>query len=275
VTFEIASAMAYDSGSITFMKSIILPAILFVSSLLPSFAITNAEITPTALLGKTLTFTIVNGKAPYATTGTWTGTFAASGNVFTAKNISGDFKDITTTYTAQPGDTYTSITLAKFVDGHTTTNLTLYTTNGIGGYEASIPNLFGTGLNGTFVFGTPIVKAPEIDVKIGATNLKDAVGKNTFGKVKVKKASTAKTITIKNTGKANLTGLAISKTGKDAADFVVTKLPKTSLAPGASISVKATFKPKVKGTKNAVIIVTSNDKDESKFDIKVTGVATK
>jgi len=257
------------------MKSLILPAILFVASLVPAFAITNAEITPAALAGKTLTFTIVNGKAPYATTGTWTGTFAASGNVFTAKKITGDFKDITTTYSAQADNNYTSITLAKFVAGHTTTNLTLYTMDGIGGYEVSIPNLFNTNLSGTFVFGAPVVKLPEIDVKVGTARLKDAVGKTNFGKVKVKKASTVKTITIKNTGTAPLTGLALSKTGKDAADFVVSKLTKKSLAPGASISLKASFKPKVKGTKNATIVIKSNDKDESQFDIKVAGTATK
>lgn len=257
------------------MKSIILPAALFVASLVPAFAITNAEITPAALAGKTLTFTIVNGKAPYATTGTWTGTFAASGNVFTAKKITGDFKDITTTYSAQGDSNYTSITLAKFVDGHTTTNLTLYTTDGIGGYEVSIPNLFNTSLNGTFVFGAPVVKLPEIDVKIGATTLKDAVGKNNFGKVKAGKTSVVKTVTIKNTGTAKLSGLAVSKTGKDAADFSVSKLSRTSLGPGASITLKATFKPKAKGTKNAVIIIKSNDKNESQFDIKVTGTATK
>lgn len=256
------------------MKSVILPAILFASTLVSAFAITDAEITPAALVGKTLTFTIVNGGAPYATTGTWSGTFAASGNAFTAAKITGDFKDITTTYTTQPGNG-TNFTLANFVDGHTTTNLTLYTIAGIGHYEAYIDGLNGVSLNGTFVFGAPVVKGPEIDVKLGTTTLTDAVGKSDFGSVKAGKAAKAKTVTIKNTGTTKLTGLAISKAGKNAADFTVTKLAKTSLAPGASVTFKTTFKPKAKGTKNAIIKIKSNDKDESQFDIKVTGTATK
>lgn len=257
------------------MKSIVLPALLLVSSIVSALAITDAEITPTALVGKTLTFTIVNGNSPFATTGTWSGAFAASGNAFTATRITGDFVNISTTFTSALDGGYSVTSLAKIVEGQAPAKLTLYTVSGVGHYEVSIPNLFGAGQNGTFVFGTPVVTGPEIDVKLGTAALTDAVGNNSFGTVKAKKASKPQIVTIKNTGTTKLTGLAVSKSGKNASDFFITKLPKKSLAPGASMTFKTTFKPKAKGTKNAVIKIKSSDKNESPFDINVTGVATK
>lgn len=259
------------------MKNILLPAILFVSSLLPAFSITDADITPAALVGKTLTFTIVNGSSPFATTGTWSGSFAASGDAFTATKVTGDFVDISTTFTAGLDNGYSVVTLGKIVEGQNPAHLTLYTTpDGVGHYEVSIQDLNGTGQNGTFDFGLiTVIKAPEISVKLGTSTLKDNKGKTDFGSVKAGKSGKPKTVTIKNTGAAKLTGITLSKNGKNAGDFVLTKLKKTSLAPGASMTFNATFKPKAKGAKNAVITIKSNDKDEKSFEIKVTGTATK
>lgn len=275
-SFSIACPPPSASWFGSFMKNLLLPAILFVSSLLPAFSITDADITPAALVGKTLTFTIVNGSSPFATTGTWSGNFAASGNAFTATNVTGDFVDISTTFTAGLDNGYSVVTLAKIVEGQNPAQLTLYTTSdGVGHYEVSIQDLNGTGQNGTFDFGLTVTKSPEISVKLGTSTLKDNKGKTDFGSVKAGKAGKAKTVTIKNTGAAKLTGLALSKSGKNASDFTLTKLKKTSLAPGASITFNATFKPKAKGAKNAVITIKSNDKDEKSFRIKVSGTATK
>lgn len=258
------------------MKNIVLPAVLFATLLTSTFAITDAEITPAALVGKTLTFAIVNGGSPFATTGTWSGNFAASGGAFTATKITGDFANISTTYTAATSGTATDVMLAKFVEGRPSTTLTLYIANGVGNYEAFIAGLNGVSLNGTFTFGTPPVSGPEISLQqpVG-TELTDGSSKKAFGKVKIGKASAAKIFTIKNTGITQLTGLAISKNGKNSADFATSALAKISLAPGASMTFKATFKPKTKGAKTAVFIVKSNDKDESSFDILVTGSAIK
>jgi Abnormal spindle-like microcephaly-assoc'd, ASPM-SPD-2-Hydin len=254
------------------MKNIVLPAVLLASLLTPAFAITDAEITPAALVGKTLTFAIVNGGAPYASTGTWSGSFAASGGGFTAAKITGDFANISTTYTAAILGTFTEVALAKFVEGQAPATLLLYTLNGVGNYEAYINGLNGISLNGTFTFGTAVVPSSEISVQqpVG-TELADGRSRKSFGPVKVGKVSAAKVFTIKNTGKAALTGLAISKSGKNSADFSTSALTKTRLAPGASMTFKASFKPKTKGVKKAVIQLKSNDKDESPFDIPVTG----
>ena len=256
------------------MKNILLPAALLVSSLAPVFAITDAEITPAALIGKTLTFTIANGGAPYATVGTWSGSFAATGGGFTASRVTGDFTNISTTYTASVNASATDVVLAKFVEGQPSATLILYTANGIGQYETFINGVMGVSLNGTFTFGTPALSGPEISLQqpVG-TELADGSSKKTFGSVKIGNASAAKTFTIKNAGNAKLTGLAISKSGVNAGDFTISPLTKTILAPGASITFKATFKPKTKGAKNAVVKIKSNDKDESSFDVPVAGSA--
>ncbi len=258
------------------MKNILLPAVLLVSSLVPALAITDAEITPTALVGKTLVFTIVNGGAPYATTGTWSGTFAASGTAFTAKKITGDFVDITTTYTAAADGTFTNVSLPKLVEGQAAAQMTLYVDNGVGKYEAYINGVFGVSLNGTFVFGSTLVKAPEIAVQQPAgSNLVDAISKKSFGSVKIGKSGATKTFTIKNTGTAKLSGLAITKNGANKSDFSVSALTKTRLPAGGSTTFTVTFKPATKGTKNAAIHLSSSDADESPFDIKLTGKGTK
>lgn len=112
---------------------------------------------------------------------------------------------------------------------------------------------------------------PEIVVQQPAgSGLADGA-KKSFGTVGVGKAGVAKTFTIKNSGTAKLAGLAITKNGTNAADFVVTAPAKTSLAPGGTTKFKVTFKPKAKGTRAAAIHIKSNDADENPFDIRLGG----
>jgi hypothetical protein len=119
--------------------------------------------------------------------------------------------------------------------------------------------------------GATTVTAPDIAVEqpVGS-NLVDGSGKKSFGTVKLGKKVT-KAFTIKNTGTANLTGLAVVKKGTHAKDFVTTAPVAKVLAPGASTTFKVTFKPLAKGTRNAVVQIKSNDPNENPFDIKVTG----
>jgi uncharacterized cupredoxin-like copper-binding protein len=120
--------------------------------------------------------------------------------------------------------------------------------------------------------GTGFVPAPEITVQQPkGSNLTDGSAKIGFGKVKVNKAGTAKTFTIKNLGTANLTGLAITKNGKNAGDFIVTSPGKATLAPGASTTFKVTFKPGGKGARSAAIHVKSNASNENPYDINLSG----
>ncbi|MEO5917460.1 MAG: choice-of-anchor D domain-containing protein [Luteolibacter sp.] len=254
------------------MKLPSLVATLVFSSLASAFAITDADIAPAALVGKTLVFTIVNGGAPYATNGTWSGAFAASGNGFTATKITGDFVNISTTFSAGLNGQYTDVALAELVDGQKPATLTLYTMDGVGHYEASIQDVFGVSLNGTFTFASTTAKGPEIDVfQPKGSELTDGGGKKNFGTVLVTKTGAAKKFVIKNSGSAPLKNLAITIDGKNKSDFIVSSLKKDQLADGESTEFTVKFKPSAFGTRKAALHISSNDKNENPFDIKLTG----
>lgn len=124
--------------------------------------------------------------------------------------------------------------------------------------------------------GTAFVNVPEIVVQQPTgSDLVDGAVKKSFGTVVIGKTGTAKTFTIKNIGQANLTGLAITKTGKQAKDFIVTAPGKVTLAPGQSTTFKVKFQPAAKGVRNAAIHLKSNDANESPFDISLTGTGAK
>ena len=123
---------------------------------------------------------------------------------------------------------------------------------------------------------TPAPAGAEIGVAQPAkTSLVDGKSKKSFGTVKVGRTGTARTFTIINYGSSKLTGLAITKTGQQRGDFIVSAPAKTSLPPGSSTTFKVTFKPKVKGTRDAAIHIKSNDSNENPFDIKLTGQGAK
>jgi thiol-disulfide isomerase/thioredoxin len=113
--------------------------------------------------------------------------------------------------------------------------------------------------------------APEIAVEqpVG-TNIADA-GAKAFGSVNVG-SNTSLTFTIKNTGTANLTGLAITKDGTNPADFTLTSSPAAPVAgPNGTTTFTVQFAPGAVGPRSAVIHIASNDGDENPFDITLTG----
>ena len=124
---------------------------------------------------------------------------------------------------------------------------------------------------------TVINGSPEIAIEQPAgTGLNDAVGTVECGAAAIGSSSATKAFTIKNTGAANLTGIAVSADGSDAADWVVnTAGMSATLAPGGSTSFSATFKPlgTLSGNRNAALHIASSDADENPFDIALTGQA--
>ncbi|MCX6866660.1 MAG: choice-of-anchor D domain-containing protein, partial [Verrucomicrobia bacterium] len=112
---------------------------------------------------------------------------------------------------------------------------------------------------------------PEIAVEQPAgTNIADA-GAKAFGSVNVG-SNTSLTFTIRNTGTANLTGLAITKDGTNPADFTVTSSPATPVAgPNGTTTFTVQFAPGAVGPRSAVIHIANNDSDENPFDITLTG----
>jgi hypothetical protein len=120
--------------------------------------------------------------------------------------------------------------------------------------------------------GSAFVPAPEIVISTAPNSfLSDGQGNLDFRKQVVKQASAARTITIRNTGTAALSGIALSVGGRNAADFKTAGLGAASLAPGQSTTFKITFQPNASGARSAVVRVASNDADENPFDISVSG----
>lgn len=256
------------------MKSFLTTALTFVCILSPSLALTDDDLAPEDLAGKTLTFTIKSGTAPLATAGVWMGSFGASpGNGFTVTKVSGGTVNSSGSWSYDGYIGGHAYTIDPFITGQGASSLTLWISEGTPSYYIDFDRTGNTVQFGTFTMGGTSTKAPEISITIpSGDTLEDAVGKTKFGSVKVGKIGTAKKFTIKNTGKAKLTGLSVSKIPKD---FIVTGPGVTSLAPGKSTSFTVSFKPSSPGPKTAVVRVDSNDSDESPFEIKITGVGVK
>lgn len=85
--------------------------------------------------------------------------------------------------------------------------------------------------------------------------------------------TSSRTLTIRNTGNAPLTGLGLGKTGDHAGDFTLSALSTTTLAQDESTTFSVTFSPGGGGIRTAALQITSNDADESPFDIALTGTA--
>lgn len=118
--------------------------------------------------------------------------------------------------------------------------------------------------------------APEIVVQQPkGSDLIDGSAKRLFGTAAVGKEGQMRTFVVRNNGSAKLKGLAVTKNGTNAGDFIVNGPTETALAAGKSTTFTVTFKPKAKGVRNAAIHLKSNDADESPFDIQLSGQAVK
>jgi hypothetical protein len=114
--------------------------------------------------------------------------------------------------------------------------------------------------------------APEIAVEqpLG-TNLVDGSSTIDFGSVDAGSSSSNYIFTIKNVGNADLTGLALTKSGSHSGDFTIGNLGTTTVAPGTSTTFTVAFSPAALGNRNAMLHIASNDADENPFDIGLTG----
>jgi hypothetical protein len=130
-----------------------------------------------------------------------------------------------------------------------------------------------SGFTSPLWLGYPLFKlGPEIHIEQPAgSSLVDNRSMRRFGTVRVRKTSKNRIFTIRNKGTSGLGGLTASVTGKHAGDFIITRQPAAAVDSGTSTSFKVAFKPSAKGTRNAIIRVTSNDSNENPFEIRVTG----
>ncbi|MCX6874635.1 MAG: choice-of-anchor D domain-containing protein, partial [Verrucomicrobia bacterium] len=82
------------------------------------------------------------------------------------------------------------------------------------------------------------------------------------------------TFTIRNTGNATLTSILLSTSGTNAADYVVTTAPASTVAAGGSTTFVMTFTPSASGTRTAALHIASSDTTKNPFNINLTGTGT-
>lgn len=118
--------------------------------------------------------------------------------------------------------------------------------------------------------GTGIAE-PNITLQQPAgTNLTDGSSSVGFGTVTLA-APTVRTFTVINDGNTNLTGIAATVEGANAAEFVAGAPGLATLIPGASTTFDVTFTPLMTGARTAVLRLASDDPDENPFDVALTG----
>jgi len=120
---------------------------------------------------------------------------------------------------------------------------------------------------GAYEFGE-ILNVQDIAVTApDGTILVDNTGVVDFSAFK----SVTRTFTIKNAGRTTLTGLAVTKSGTNAAAFTVTSPAKIILAADETTTFTVTFAPGSENLHTAALMIASNDPDESPFDIALQG----
>ncbi len=85
-------------------------------------------------------------------------------------------------------------------------------------------------------------------------------------------AGSQRIFTVRNTGAGFLTNLSVSVADGHAGDFVITPPASSSLAAGASTTLGITFFPRGGGTRQARLVIQSNDYDEASFDVILSGI---
>ncbi len=114
------------------------------------------------------------------------------------------------------------------------------------------------------------VSVPEIAINQGKALLVDAASSVAFGSIDIG-SNRIISLTIRNVGTANLTGIAASLPGASATSYKITTVPPATLAPDATATVSIRFTPSAPGARNTLLRISSNDADENPFDIALTG----
>jgi len=111
---------------------------------------------------------------------------------------------------------------------------------------ATLATLVGCGGGGG---GTTPPSAPAVSLSPSSL---------TFASQNVGSSSTASPVTLTNTGNATLTGVGISITGTNAADFTQTNNCGTSVSAGSNCTISVTFTPTAAGSRTASVSITDN-----------------
>lgn len=113
-----------------------------------------------------------------------------------------------------------------------------------------------------------ILAGAEIGVILDSVAQVDDSSTVNFGMVN-QGTNSSKTFVITNSGGAELTGISVSIEGSDADRFSVTVSPATSVVSSGTTEFTVVFTPGEAGMKTTNLIITSNDADESPFNIQL------
>jgi Abnormal spindle-like microcephaly-assoc'd, ASPM-SPD-2-Hydin len=118
--------------------------------------------------------------------------------------------------------------------------------------------------------GSAAVAFQDIDILINGNAVFDG-GTHDFGTVNLG-TTASRTVTIRNVGDLPLTGFGITRTGGAQSDYSNTQPTAVSLQPGQSTSFLMRFAPLQTGQRDAEFLITSNDPNETPYNIRVTGI---
>ena len=142
-------------------------------------------------------------------------------------------------------------------------------------YRAKAVNTEGVSYGEEVAFTTAAPGIPDIAVLLepAGTELLDGGPGVGFGAVGVRDFA-YQTLTVKNTGTDDLSGLTINVDGVNAAEFLPSAASLAPLPQMGTAALAIQFKPTVAGVRSAVLHIASNDPDENPFDIELAGTGT-
>lgn len=232
----------------------------------PSLAVTNSLGTP-----------LQNGTSKLTYSSTQVGKSSASQIVILRNTGNANLTGLSARLTgAQAADfTVTGPTSVSLPAGASTTLIVVFKPKAAGARNAVLSIASNDATKNPFTLqlgGTGVSPAPKIDLQQPAkSSLTDNRSSKAFGTAKIRKNGRSLTFVIENKGTATLSGISVKVSGANPKDFVVTQPTKKSLAAGAKATFKVTFKPSALGNRKANLMVTSNDRARSPFDVALSG----
>jgi len=220
---------------------------------------------PTPRVGANVVFTLTaTNNGPSAATGVSVADILPSGYQFVSANPSAAYNAMTGVWTIGALGNGASATLG--ITAKVNATGTYQNTASINGTEQD--PVLG---NNTDSKATNPVSLPAIAVEQPAgTTLTSGTGTVDFGSSPTGTAVPL-TFTIRNTGTAPLTSIAVTMDGTNSADYAVTSAPAATVAVDDSTTFVVTFTPSAIGTRTAVLHIASNDTTLNPFNINLTG----
>lgn len=198
-------------------------------------------------------------------------------------NQNGDFTD--------PGEEYDMGTAFNVLNGPNSNSplpITIPVTATLGNTRMRVatrynsnPGPCSTGYDGEvedytiiIISGSPV---PEINITGNGITINDGdlvpslADDTDFGNVDTASGTQINTFTIQNLGTVTLSVGAITISGANAGDFVVTSSPSASVGASGNTSFDITFNPSANGLRTASVSIVNDDSDENPYNFNIQG----